>query len=855
MKVVFDIALDGPAFPGPAGTGGAYYGEAWVGPEGLLGLLETQLGLSGRSPIGLQRTTHLAAQRRAQPEGDDEFWRESFRVDPIATCRRLLHDRDLLTLWGWTGQGVSPRLAALATATADALPGTPDRLRAVVLAVTQGNLGKPAPIASIKTYTPIELLPPLWTALFEALRAAGVTISIESVEPGPARGDLAAARQARFAPTGDGSLSLVRRYGALDAADQVAASLAARDSLDGVVIVGADAVLDEALRRHGLPGAGQPEGPTSTSRLLHLVIETAFHPMEMSDLHALLVMQPGPIPRVVGAGLVRAIQGAPGRGTATWKERLDKGLSYLAEGEREGVAKRIETLLQPVGNRAEPLSRAVLDERIAVVRDWASARVFRDPSLREVVTQTEAFTTALDALGDPSFTRDVLRRLCDDLGDVAWTRREGEAGLQHVPRPGAVLGAARVIVWWNFSRSSTPAVSRLLLTEKERAALRGVGVTPPDAARTIAAEATAWRRPLLAANEALLFICPETDEQGEHNYPHPLWDEITAGLNDFRDAAKLHGDRLDRLGLARSRATELRPLVQPALTVELPGSLSLREVESPSSVERLLGCSVAWTLRYPASLKPGLAAAPATANPLLFGSLTHALLAEVFGQETRDPDRAAALAEELFDRWLPTDYEILGLPRYQVERATVRRTAAESARALVLLANKHHATIAAAEREVEVVANGQRIRGWIDLLWTRPDVVLDMKWGKTWYQGLMKYGTQVQLAAYAAAMDAAGGSFPETAYFVLLDRSLLVERGGALEQDGSAPGTNTARAVWASAVASLGVRISELSAGRLEAPGASGDDVKPAWSPAGLQVAPRCNYCEYAKLCGRSAAR
>lgn len=854
MKVVFDIALDGPAFPGPAGPRGAYYGEAWVGPEGLLGLLETPLGLGGRSPTRLERTTHLAAQRRAQPEGDGEFWRESFGVDPIATCRRLLHDRDLLTLWGWTGQGVSSRLGALATATADALPGTPDRLRAVVLALTRGNFGEPSPIASIETYTPIEYLPPLWTSLFDALRVAGVTISSKSLVPGLARGDLAAARQARFDPTGDGSLSLVRRYGALDAADQVAACLAARDSLDGVVIVGADAVLDEALRRHGLPGAGQPEGPTSTSRLLHLVMETAFHPMEMSDLHALLVMQPGPIPRVVGAPLVRAIQGLPGRGTTTWKEGLDKGLSFLEEDEREALAKRVVTLLQPVCDRTDRLPRAALDERIAIVRDWARARVFRDPSLREVVAQTDAFTTALDALGDPPFSRDVLRRLCDDLGDIAWTRREGEAGLQHVPRPGAVLGAARAIVWWNFSRSSTPAVSRLLLTEHERASLRAVGVTPPDAALTLAAEAAAWRRPLLAAEEALIFICPQTDEQGDNNYPHPLWDEVTAGLNDFKDAAKLHGDRLDRIGLARSRAAELRPLVQPALTVELPGSLSLREVESPSSVERLLGCSVAWALGYPASLKPGLAAAPSTANPLLFGSLTHALLAEVFSQETRDPDRAAALAEELFDRWLPTDYEILGLPRYQVERATVRRTAAESARELVRLANKHHATIAAVEQEVEVVANGQRIRGRIDLLWSQPDLVIDMKWGKTWYQGLMKHGTQVQLAAYAAA-EAARGSFPETAYFVLLDRSLLVERGGVLEQDGSAPGTSTASAVWASTVASLGVRTSELSAGRLAAPGASGDDVKPAWSPDGLQVAPRCGYCEYAKLCGRSAAR
>src|SRR5262245_10117337 len=170
------------------------------------------------------------------------FWSASFEVDPIGTCKRLLRDRDLLSLWGWTGQGVSPRLTELHQATAGASPGIPDRLRAITRALTHCG----APIDALTSYTPIQLLPPLWQAMFQALRQTGVTLEERELAVAPAVGDLAGARTRDFQPSGDGRLCLLRRHGALDLADEVAASLAASDSLDGVVIIGADEVLDQA---------------------------------------------------------------------------------------------------------------------------------------------------------------------------------------------------------------------------------------------------------------------------------------------------------------------------------------------------------------------------------------------------------------------------------------------------------------------------------------------------------------------------------------------------------------------------------------------------------------------------------
>jgi len=60
MKIFFDPDFDGGCWPGPLnGTPPrpAVVGEAWVGPLGLRGILETALGLGGHrlaSPLGRQ---------------------------------------------------------------------------------------------------------------------------------------------------------------------------------------------------------------------------------------------------------------------------------------------------------------------------------------------------------------------------------------------------------------------------------------------------------------------------------------------------------------------------------------------------------------------------------------------------------------------------------------------------------------------------------------------------------------------------------------------------------------------------------------------------------------------------------
>lgn len=844
MKITFDAALDGAGWAGPLGRQDHVFGEIWVGPLGLLALLETRLGLGGGYDKPLQRACRLAALLQAKAG----YWRSSFDVNPLGATKRLLRDRDLLCMWGWKGQPLSSRFADLRDAVEGASPGIPDRLRAISGALACRTVG----IDALVSYTTLDNLPPAWRAAFQSLKSAGVSIEERQLGAAPALGDLANARTSPFEPAGDGRVCLLRRHGPLELADEVAAALAACDSLEGVVVIGADAVLDGALVRHGLPRSGTNTAPTASSRLLPLVLEAAFHPMDIDDLHALVAMDPGPIPRSMAAGLISALQRIPGRRTADWKEAIAKGLEHTEEARRAGVERRISDLLMPMCARTEALAASAVRERLDALQKWARERAIHAPSLIEVVDQTRALAEALDLVGVKAFSRDELRRLCEDLGEVAWSWQPAQLGLAHVSRPGAILGPARSVVWWNFSRDSAPRPERLLLSLEEQHGLRTSGAEPPDASLSMAIESQAWRRPLTQAQHSLILACSNMGDAGDTNHPHPLWDEITASLDDLRSASRLEREDVLHPAAARTKPIALRPLVAASPTVTIGAPLVLREIESPSSLERLLGCSLAWALDRHAHLRPGLSFGVHRPGPLLFGTLAHRFLQQVLVREPIDSEKAGTFAATLFDEQIADLCEVLALPQHQAGRATLRRAVVESARELARLAAKHGTNTVETEVPGRMVASGLTIEGRLDVVWDRPAIVLDLKWGKRRNAERLQSGTAMQLAAYAA-MREVDGRRPETAYFVLQTQDVLAEPGGLLGPEADLQGQHASSQVWSAAVSSIQRRREELSTGHLEAPGAVGD-LDPSFSATALQLSPPCRYCSFGALCGRGGA-
>ena len=120
----------------------------------------------------------------------------------------------------------------------------------------------------------------------------------------------------------------------------------------------------------------------------------------------------------------------------------------------------------------------------------------------------------------------------------------------------------------------------------------------------------------------------------------------------------------------------------------------------------------------------------------------------------------------------------------------------------------------------------------------------------------MEAGTAVQLAAYAA-MVAATGPVPETAFFSLQRQELITPAAdGRLAGDAVVSGAIDPAVTWSAVVAAVRRRLREVAQGQLQAPGT----VEPVpenqlHEEGGITLAPPCDYCHFAQLCGREPAR
>ena len=338
MRIVFDPDFDSGCWPGPLGARDAAAGEAWVGPGGLLGILETAIGLGAPSASAAERAARLIAPLR----GSDGFWSRSAEVDPFGSARRLLSWSDTLVMCGWAGGGDAPRLSQLAALVAQAPPGFSGRLAAVNALIPRRDAG----VESVTLCTPLADLEPLWRTTLRLLEGRGARIDFAPLPLATSTGDLAAARDTGFAPHGDGSLRLLRPVGALAAAEEVAAWLASLPERERTVIVGGDPVLDAALRRHGLPTTGAEPSfrDGALLQVLRLALELVWSPQDPRRALELLSLPASPVPRGLRFGLINALSKWPAVDSDAWRTALAEGIEKLEADRRESVRPRLSLL-------------------------------------------------------------------------------------------------------------------------------------------------------------------------------------------------------------------------------------------------------------------------------------------------------------------------------------------------------------------------------------------------------------------------------------------------------------------------------------------------------------------------------
>jgi hypothetical protein len=859
MRVVLGIDFDHGSWPGPLVGPEAVVGEAWVGPRGLLGLLETALGTGGPVESQLERVAALVPAVLAA-EG---FWTESAELDPLATARTLLRWRDRLWMRGWRGEGLTERLKQLSGITENAHLGTPDRLLALLSALESRS----ADLAVLELCESRDRYPPLWREVFAALERHGCRVQSREIRPASATGDLLAARAGRGKFTRDGSLQLLRRQGPLEAAEETAAWLAALPDLDRTVVLGGDETLDATLVRFGLPtlGGSSAEERGSLLAILPLVLQLGWEPPDPQAALDLLNLPITPVPGRIAWRLRKALDAWPAVGSEKWDWGLAEGLAELeSEDYREDVTARLTALLEPRVSRSVPYPVAEIQRRVDAVRSWIAARAAMadavagrvDRSWKAVLDQGRLLLSVIDATGRESLEAPELARVVAEATAAvrAGPRREAQAGLTAVDRPGGMVGPARRIVWWGFENESAPHVSRWPLSAQARSALDDHGVELPDLGLEAQLYAELWRRPLLAAEQALFLVTPRRGSDGRETYPHPLWDELV-GANGFKAIRPLEVTRPIFLAEVRRRAlAALEPPTPRRSWRVSPDLLPRRATESPSSLGKLLGCSLQWALGYHAKLRPGrFYSLPDSSRSR--GNLLHTILERVLLEGPGSPQTAEAHAEELFETLGPLLDARLFLPGSEEDRAEMRLVAGKSARRLREILESAGREVLATEEWREGPAFAGTVGGYLDLLLGEPPAVIDLKLGGgNRKRGAFERGAVHDLAIYGHLLRQGEGPFPPVGYFILTEQALLTNEAGDFGAGETIMGPGLEE-VWTGLGAAVSDRLAELAAGELEAPANQGEGgeeppKESALVDGRLVCEPGCRFCDFAVLCG-----
>lgn len=834
MRVFFDDSFGGGAWPGPFGAK-ATAGELWVGRAGLVGALEGQLGLA-HEPVGASARLGEVVQALQRTRG---FWSESFDADALATAQELTRIHDALRLAGWDRKAGGPRLAALGRAFESVSEGLAERLERLTVALARCPDVRP----EVHLFAPLDGLPMRLRQLVSAL--------------GPPR---LAAPPPDVLEQLPRALQLIRPYGPLVAADAVAQALAATRSTP-TLIVGGDAVLDAALRRHGLPTTGAASEPQDNAlgELLPLVVELGLSPADPARAMELLTLPASPIRPAVARRLVRALQQWPAVGSPAWHEQLAHATESFSPEEKAAVSARLADFLQADVQAAQgyPVSR--LHARAASLLQWLQGKAAYEKSedaqrhLLAAVAQVSAFSELVTMTGATTLSTAQVRRFLEASRaamptPAAWP---AEAGLFAVDGPGSVVGPAPRIVWWNFTRDAFSAPRRLPLLREEEEALAASGVHVPHPSTEALRQMQRERRPLQhGVGSELWLIAPLHDAAGEEATPHPLWDEVVGAWRDEAQAL-VHAAPVVK---TPPRAVQREPLARlgPVREWKTKVPIERRDVESPSSIEHFLGCTLAWALRYVAGLREGTTAT-IDAGHRMFGSLAHHVLLERTLKTTHDsPEAAGQHAEQVFLTEGPT----LAAPLFQegadADRITVKEAIRRAAEALWL-----HVSAGWKVLETEAAhrsrAFGTTFEGKVDLVLQqqRRYAVIDLKWsGQPSKRQLLEKGAAIQLHAYAALLEDAGFPRPAVAYFIIQSQAWLSASEHLVTEDTriEAPKVDT----WELTKQAHAAAWKQVKRGELTAPGVSDDaPARTQVEDGALQVSPPCGYCEFQGICGR----
>lgn len=798
MKIVFGWNLDGLVFPENISGSQAAFDSQICGPLAFLSLIETRLGLK-RPPQNraLRIADYLSALKIT---AGNHFFSAALKNDPWTTADHLLSIRDELVASGWKKEilpdaaRMPPKLKSLAEVERSfkSSGGFAERLQALAAAL-QNRPEKL--IEAISLLEPISLYPYSFQQLFELLRHSGTGLSEIPLKANAESGDLqllqarilGKLKDEKLELSGDGSITIIDADDEMQAALCTAAWLSEQESLEQIVIIRSSdpSQLSHACRRVSLPSIGTEKRShlKALLQILPLAFAICLRPVDPMSLVQFLTIPDGPIPNWISRKLLAALSDSPGiDGTGwqqAWSNCSNKQSQFIA-GENpelssaeaaELARKRIETFKDwfrpfPADN-SNSISRQSAEEICMRIEQFAQSRliVSKNRSLNELLlAQTKMLRQLLALVGEPEILLVQLHKMIETVTAYGASLSSPEASRWAlVDKPGQIWAQADTVLWWGFAQSQWDFPQRPYWSETEIAFLKHHNIFLDSLLLKLRRDSYTWRLPLLNAKNKLLLVRPRL-AAGERTTAHPLWDELSGIINKKSiSAITVHANEIFKSGQlkiagkdTRANERELQKLPGALRTWKLPARLiKQRHSESFSSIEKMLGCPLAYVLQYSGGMYiPKTLDLPQ--KQLLLGKLAHAVINEMY--ETKKywgPEEGRNFARETVERLIPEMAAMLLLPGSSPQLREAMEAIPNSVYELIKYIDNASARVEGTEVTLSApFCNNSELKGNIDMLLRLADgqpLLLDFKWSSSpyYYRKRLVEGKALQLAIYS----------------------------------------------------------------------------------------------------------
>lgn len=827
MEIYFGLELDDLVLPKPSRfEGGVHY----FGPQGLLYMLESHLGLIGHPADNeyLRVEQYRQALRLHLENHEEAFFRTSFEADQFATSAELLSRRDELLLGGWSFalQNNTPyRLKCLAQVEAlfhQALQNQEEPLKLSMgfadrfSAVLEKLSSRPHPISKIFINEPEELLPKHFHRLFDQLKKTGAQKSNIHWKRPEEDSDLAAFQKSlatkqkgnqKLNLKGDGSLIFLRSKRESDAAVFLAKLIAKNPDYQPVTLIpDKSRVLDNALIQEGLPSMGIASASLArpTLQVLKLVPVFLWNPIDPFKIMEFVSLSVKPLHHDLANVIAIQMAQTPGLKSESWYiaisrffEELEQRVQFDSTIKLAEVRKQYQFWFE---RRRYDISKTVPKEEVIDIFTYLKIWAFEEfeaagsvnNSLLVLSEQAKRITELLEALPEAQLTHLELERIVRTIYEPAPVQFM-EAELGHIPyfhRPGALIAEVNSLLWWNFTQADYEHFfSRWFKQERDFLQQLDVHLIGPEHENAL----LNWhrKRPLLLTRKQLLFVVPQTVE-GKAVHPHPLMGDLEATFSNpeaitfdlDKETGKAFLARFFQLPVRVELTGRQLGRPKPFLRLKSLEQLDPREQETFSSLQSLFYYPYQWVFRHKIKLKKS-SILSVVKDVTLLGNLSHRFFEGLFKEDINswDKNRVESWIDNEADRLLSREGAVLQMYGREPEKVGFIQRVKYAAWSLVKLVQENGWKVQQTEKSLEGRFLGVPVNGRADLVLEKNGelAVIDLKWrGASRRERVIRNEEDLQLVLYSKLLTD-DHTWAHTAYFIMQDGKMIARNNLAFK--------------------------------------------------------------------------